>query len=299
MNRYKFKFLNQDTKFFIRKYAIGPLMLVISYLTYLLGAFIPWLELDKPIFVIGCSRSGTTLFVDMFARHADLANWSEAPQVFELDYCNPEIDHIKSEQDATPFHTRRIKTLFALYTSLKSKKRFVNKHPENSLRLSFLKTIFPDALFIHIIRDGRAVVRSSYAQTVKETLRQKFPLGWFPKPPGWRAYRDLPVVLQFAHQWVAIVNHIRQVAFETLSTDNYLEISYEHFCKDPHTVLRSVDLFCGLNPDRRQYAEIPPVFHLQNFKWQEQFDAKQIHQIEEILGELLLELNYPGPLETG
>ncbi len=37
-----------------------------------------------------------------------------------------------------------------------NKPRFVNKCPGNSVRIEFLQEIFPDAIFIHIIRDGRA-----------------------------------------------------------------------------------------------------------------------------------------------
>ena len=38
--------------------------------------------------------------------------------------------------------------------------RFVNKNLQNSFRVRLLNLIFPDAKFIHIIRDGRAVAFS-------------------------------------------------------------------------------------------------------------------------------------------
>ena len=228
----------------------------------------------------------------MFSQHEELANWTEAGQIFDLAYFAPEIDHVKDELHVKPFNSWRIRVLFSLYTYFKGKKRFVNKNLENSLRIRFLKKIFPNALFIHLIRDGRAVVRSSYSQTLEDSYRQKYEFGFFPKPPLWREYRNLPLVLRFSHQWVAIIKYIRETASSVLSENNYREILYENFCRDPYTVLRSLDIFCGLAHNKRLYSKIPVRFRSQNFKWHRDFDSNKIAQIEHVIGELLLDLGY-------
>lgn len=291
-NRYRIRFLSADTKFAIRKYLGTWVIRAGAYLAYAAKPFIPetFVRLDRPIFMIGCSRSGTTLFVDMFARHPDLAHWSEAGQIFELGYFDPDIDHVRTERDATPFHAWRLKAFLGLYTRLRGKARFVNKNLENSMRIRFLKAIFPDALFLHVIRDGRAVVRSSYAQIMKDRYRSRYALGFFPKPPAWKTYLPLPLLLRLAHQWVDIIRHIRATASEVLSDQNYLEVRYEEFCRHPHEVLRRVDAFCGLDADARRSDEIPGHFAWQNFKWHQDFTEQEIADIEAILGDLLEEL---------
>jgi len=53
-----------------------------------------------------------------------------------------------------------IRTIFQKSLERTTKKKFVNKAPQNSTRLYALKKIFPDAKFINMIRDPRAVVSS-------------------------------------------------------------------------------------------------------------------------------------------
>ena len=89
------------------------------------------------------------------------------------------------------------------------KARFVNKHPRNSVRIDYLRRVFPDARFIHVIRDGRAVVSSIVAQIRGRARRAKQPMGGFCRPPGWRALLRDDLVEQTALQWQAIVRHVR------------------------------------------------------------------------------------------
>lgn len=288
INSYKVKSIPPSAKFWLRRNILTYWYQFLSYSAYGLSFILPTklLRLERPIFILGCSRSGTTLFVNLFSRHKDLANWSEAVQVYELDIFNPEIEHPKSADDVTSFHTRRLQTLLGLYVKILGKSRFVNKHPENSLRIGFLKSIFPGALFIHVIRDGRAVVRSNYSLAVNEMYRRRYPFGFFPKPAKWRSYLSLPLECQFAHQWSDVVSTVRDDATAYLSPDSYVEIRYEEFCRNPHGVLARLDEFCSLQADRRLYTDIPAALNLQNFKWQNDFDESQISRIEEIIGPL-------------
>lgn len=295
INRYRVSFLSPNQKYLIRKFLLVPFIKIFSKLISAVTILLPmqFLKLDRPIFIIGCSRSGTTLFADMFAKHRDLANWTEAPHVFELDYYNKEIDHVKTENDASPKVIRRIRFLLGFYTKLLKKKRFVNKHPQNSLRIIFLKEIFPDAIFIHILRDGRAVVQSNVMQVKSYWYRQTIPFGSFPKPPDWRKYVHLNLIKQYSHQWVDIIEYIRNKAKKQISEKNYIEIYYEDFCKDPHDILQKVDNFCGLSINSREYKNIPNTFHSSNFRWKDLLSDKEIEEIELIGKELLEKLNYP------
>ncbi len=249
-------------------------------------------ELERPIFVVGCSRSGTDIFMELFSSHADLSNWSEAGQIFELNYYNPNIDHLKSAASIKKSDAIRIKTLFGAYLRFQGKQRFVNKHPQNSLRIEYLNTLFPDAIFIHVIRDGRAVASSNYQKWKNEKFRQLYPFGCFPKPVNWRSYLELPILIQFAFQWKELVNHVRTTAASILSPERYLELRYEDFCSDPHGELARLDCACSLALHRRRYVQIPKKLNSQNHKWRQIMTVDEIIELEKIIAEDLAELDY-------
>ena len=280
--------------YIIRRYFYGPFLKAFSHLFFMFSKIIPesWYSLNKPIFVVGCSRSGTTIFIEYFKYHLDLCNWSEAAQIMELDYYNPEIDHLKNESDVTEFDKFRIQAFFGFKTKLFRKKRFVNKHPENSLRIRYIKKIFPDAIFVHIIRDGRAVVESNYSRSKIDLFRSYYPFGDFVKPPKWREYLCLPLLEQFAHQWVDVVSYIRETAKEILSPNEYKEIRYEEWCERPHEILYELDLFCELDPNRRIYNKIPKKFKNYNYEWKERLSAEEVERINRIIEPLNKELGY-------
>lgn len=285
----------------IRKHAYGPALYVCSRLLFLIRAFVPssFYRLDRPIFVVGCSRSGTTIFMEYFRDHPDLCDWSEAAQVMELDFYNPQIDHEKVEADATEFEAFRIQFLFGLKTRLLGRKRFTNKHPENSFRMRFIKTIFPDAMFLHVIRDGRAVASSNYVRTHKDRFRTGFPFGQFPKPPNWRSLMSLPLADQFAHQWIESVRCIRNVSGKYLRPGQYMEVQYEEFCGDPIAVLARIDEFFGLDPSRRKLDTGLPRLDSQNAAWAKAFTTEEAKRVEELTMSLNRDLGYlPAQMRT-
>jgi hypothetical protein len=294
VNRYKIAFPGPELKFLIRKYATFGLNQTASYFTYIAGPLLPrtFVHLDRPVFVVGCSRSGTTIFVDMFRQHRSIAEWSEAGGVFEPRYFDPQIDHCKDESDATEFAARRIRVLFGLFTKLQNKQRFLNKHPQNSLRIPFIRAIFPEAQFIHLIREGCATSYSNYLQVKRDKYRQSIPFGSFPKPRAWRELLHLPLLLQFGYQWRDIVTHIRHQVQELPMHHNYLEIRYEDFCQFPHQILSKCDEFCGLERRDRDYGRVPKGFESKNDAWKKKVTRDEESALKLICDPLNFELGY-------
>ena len=282
--------------YFIRRYFYGPALSAASWLLYGLRFLIPvaLYRLTAPVFVVGCSRSGTTIFIEHFGQHPQVCNWSEAAQITELDFYNPEIEHLK-EWNPTGFEAFRVRFWFGVRTVLTGCRVFVNKHPENSLRMLWLRQIFPDARFLHVIREGMAVTASNYVRTMKDPFRTNWPFGQFPKPPHWRKYLNLQLPVQFAHQWVDITRYIREVGAKGLDGRDYLEIRYEAFCDQPALVLEQVDRFAGIDPEVRPGKGDGIDLKSRNYKWRELFDNDQVRVIAEILGPLDMELGYGDP----
>lgn len=286
-NRYHINFL-------VRRYPYAVVMDAAVGLAYGLRWLLPRdaFRLHRPIFLVGCSRSGTTVFLEHLARHPDLCNWSEGAQVLEPRFYDPDIDHVRAGDDATQYRRFRMALLFRLKTRVLGKSRFVNKHPENSFRIDYLRAAFPDCLFVHVIRDGLSTVESNMRLARRDGFRHGWPFGQLPKPPGWRELICLPEHLQYAWQWRLAVSSVRERLGGDRPDPGYLEVRYEEFCEDPKGSLAKVELFCGLAPGASRLAWTPlPVA---NGRWRRSLSRIEIREIEEVIGPLQRALGYPA-----
>lgn len=248
-------------------------------------------RLERPILMIGCPRSGTSIAAVLFARHPDVAGYSEAGEVWDPhSYADPQADHHWTAAGVTPREAARLHDRFEFARRLRGGGRLFNKHPRNSVRLEFLDAVFPDAIFIHVVRDGRAVVHSMLEMLEREPERKAVPMGAFCKPPGWRdLLRDDPVE-QAALQWREIVRYVLARG-ETLGA-RYHQFHYEDLCADARGVLGQAFAAAGLRADDRVLARLPERLPLQNFKWQTAFTPAQVDTLLRIQGPLLRQLGY-------
>lgn len=185
--------------YLLRRHILAPVLTVSTGIAAAVGLVCPALRkyITQPVFIVGCSRSGTTLFAEVFGTRQDICNVMDASQVWDLRYYDKSADDHRDENDASIWEISRIRTSFALRVLKSGKGRLVNKNNQNSLRLRYLKCIFPDAYVIHVIRDARPVVLSNMSRLEKDAYRRGFPFGRFPKPIAWRSYLDKPLVEQF------------------------------------------------------------------------------------------------------
>lgn len=250
----------------------------------------PSARLEQPIFLIGSPRSGTTLAVDLFGTHPDVANWSEAGRVWDPSrYDDPDAEHVWRAEDATPARVARLHRWFEWYRQRKRKPRFVNKHPRNSLRIPFLLRAFPDARFIHVIRDGRAVVSSILEEIRRSERRQRLPMGGFARPAGWRQMLRDDLVLQSTLQWQAIVRTARSDGL-SLGTA-FTEVRYEALCAAPRETYRALFRFAGLAADEAALAGVPERLEASD-GWRRRLSPAERATIERAGAALLEELGY-------
>lgn len=165
-------------------------------------------------------------------------------------------------------------------------------------RVGYLRGIFPDARFVHVIRDPRAVARSLLAVPFWKTgggFDSPWWRGGFPADyRRWWEQRGRNPAELAALQWRFIVESIRDEA-NLLEPDRYTEIHYEDFAIDPHGALRRLYRLTGLRDSRRAHAELDrgrPIRNM-NHKFREGFTPETISRIESVAAPLLEELGYP------
>jgi hypothetical protein len=160
------------------------------------------------------------------------------------------------------------------------KRRFAAKLT-GPTHIAFLNSIFPDAIFVHIIRDGRAVIQSLLNISFWEKG------GGFHKP-WWTGglskediavstrYKKNPAVLA-AVQWRRIV-YLARSESKKLNGNRYLEIKYENFISDPHGSIKKLVNHCSLKFTSKMYRYINKIkYKDMNYKYKDFFVSREIN----------------------
>src|SRR6266436_3719668 len=112
----------------------------------------------KPIFIVGSPRSGTSILTWCLGHHPNLFP-AFGRSINDLILCHRKDLETKRETRTIEL---KIEPRWLEATSMAAgpKTRWVDGTPEYSLHIYGLRKLFPEARFIHLFRDVRAVVRS-------------------------------------------------------------------------------------------------------------------------------------------
>jgi hypothetical protein len=273
-----------------------------------------------PVLVLGVRRSGTTLLRVMLDRHSELAVPDESyfvPQLADrhLRHVDPDefVDDLRridtlAEWDVSLEKVRArlthrmpigtaIATVYAVYAEERGKGRWGDKTPMYMQNLRLLERLFPDALFVHLIRDGRDAAMSFLSM----------PKGLMTET--WMQPRD---VAGFADQWRAEVKAAQRLG-RRVGDDRYLEVRYEDLVADVEAVLRRITTFARLayEPAMADYAgnvdvstkphqqslTRPPTAGLRD--WRLQMSPADAGAFDRVAGDLLDELGYESQERPG
>ncbi len=209
-----------------------------------LSKFAP--QLDRPVVIGGCPRSGTTLLRTMLHCHPEIAipretrfvleSWLQRTKFGDLeDVANrrrlaswiferkesqanrlglDEEEAIERLVAAPPTLGSLLATCFVMYAERNGKPRWGDKRPMYATRLSAIWDLFPNAQFIHVVRDPRACVAS---------VRK---LGWY--------NGKVAPALELWERSIHTVNAWRP----KLSADQLLEVKYEDLVTAPEATRR-------------------------------------------------------------
>lgn len=203
-------------------------------------------RLDRPIFVIGAPRSGTSLLFAILRSSSRLAHWpGEAHEVWEAHY-HPALrnwdSNVLDASDVTEQAAAYIKRQFLLIAG--SRRRLIDKTPRNALRCAFIEALWPDARYVFLQRDGRDNVNSlinawrtpryrTYRLPEPHSIPGVDPAWWkFVLYAGWRADTSGPLEVVCAKQW-ATCNEHALAATKTIDRGRWIEVRYEDLVADP------------------------------------------------------------------
>lgn len=169
-------------------------------------------------------------------------------------------------------------------------------------RMGYLLEAFPDAKFIHVVRDGRAVVNS--------IMQVDFWDGWR-GTKGWRGQDMTPEQQQrwdesgqsfvtLAAMELSVMLDAMVIATPLVPQDQFFEIAYESLCEDPVGSFEAVTSFCDLSMTADfERSVIDFGFRNTNDKWQRDLTEDQQRQLEAELIEHLNHWGYPLSFAEG
>ena len=268
--------------------------------------------------VIGAPGSGTTLLYETLCSHRDLAyitlnmlragihrhgrllgnrrkalfilqnlihrdhasNIPHEANAFWIKYFgtyNYMTENNYSEEMAT-YYRRNVMTVHNLW----GRSRFVNKNLQNCMRVRLLNSIFPDAKFINIIRDGRAVAFSILNKKEFGVTPTMFLVG-LKNILGDKYQSGRSELYNYGLAWAELVKKAREAS--AFGQNRYYEVRYENLIREPHNELRSIVEFCELDW-YSEFEEQIPLTQNRNEKWKQRASKEQCIDLEESTFEL-------------
>lgn len=242
-------------------------------------------EIDKPFFLVGAERSGTTMLRLMLSHHPQVAWCNEFEYAVDLMPPNSGFPDLNTYYEwlstcrvylGTGFKLDRSLDYPHLIKSFLSQKReqeskpivgaTVHRHFDRLLR------ICPEARFIHIVRDARDVARSCIGM-------------------GWAGN-----VWTGVERWIE-AEQLWQVLKQNLSPDRWIELTYEDLIIEPVATLTRICEFIGVNYDPAMLTyETDTTYDAPNpkyiYQWQRKLSEREIRLVESRVAPMLTNRGY-------
>jgi hypothetical protein len=286
----------------------------------------------KRLFIVGCPRSGSTWSTLLLAQHPEVAAcqhvgifhdaliglekwWGKQEKLPDHRFGKSVIvlpsDENKNEAAPQDFGADFVPILSeeefygicrtaatAVYDKVLRHKPqaqvVVDKTTESHHVAKFILSVFPEAYFLHIIRDPRSVVCS--LRSGAETIDRYFPT----------------VPLQGARRWCSEVERCREIS---QLTPKYREIRYEALLARGPAELDQLLSWLGLEADPSFCQKACEAAHIDNLRkittaprnffrkgladgWREELSPSDLRNVEYVARDLMDELGYESALKS-
>lgn len=251
---------------------------------------------NSPILIGGQRRSGTTLMRSILDRHPDIASLPECHFFQHVDFrtffktlladYHDVFERLNVGQSEMDFAVANfIDTLFGPRKFKEGAQRWLEKSPENIRRIDYLFRLFPDAQFIHMIRDPRDTLASMKQQAA--TYK-----------PYWAKFTAEVT----APEWVKCIESGQRWRDHS---QQYIEVRYEKLVADPKAELLRVLEFLnepwndglleahGTTEGPKGGNDHRPVFSTSVSRWFQDLSPEELETIEIVAGETMRQFGYP------
>ena len=259
-------------------------------------------SLRRPLFLIGAPRSGTTFLgkclgsLPQLSYHFEpIATKAAARYVYDGTW---------TRSQAKWFYKNVYQWLLRIHFD--GELRFVEKTPRNCLIVPFLAAAFPDAQFIHIIRDGRDVALSLSKKPwflAAEANSGRYEPGGYPYGPYSQFWVEPERVAEFEatsdiHRCIWVWKRFTETALADISQlppERYLEIRYESLVFDPEKETQRLKGFLKIKDSnvsetlKEAISQANPALSAQ---WKTQLSPQQLGEIDREASQLLASLKY-------
>ena len=241
------------------------------------------------MFVVGSPRSGTTITASLLG---------SLPGFVDLDEVQPWKAAIPELVDRPePEAAQRLRTILERVRrlALASGLRGVEQTPETSFVLAAALRAYPEAVAVHVMRDGRDVAASLLERgwlNAERTGVDDARLAYGPHPRFWveperrREFAEASDATRAAWAWRRYVTAARAVPGRTV------ELRYEQLVAEPELAARPVAEALGVDPAlvAERFAR---VHDRSAGRWRRDLVPQALADVEREAGETLVSLGYP------
>lgn len=233
---------------------------------------------QKTVFVSGALRSGTTLLKLILDNHTRISNPGEFDFMFDQissDGSLPEIDAYKDwlANDriflASKLKIGQEKTVPALLAGFVSQLSTKNDVLALNVHRGFHKipSVFPDARYVHLLRDPRDVGLSSIK------------MGW-----AGNTYYGVDHWVETEKSWNELLPH--------LNDDQFIEVKYEELVSSPEDVLEKICRFLNLEIEQNMFdffknSTYGKINQDSLYRWKNELSVEENNAIEYKIADLL------------
>ena len=195
---------------------------------------------DRPIFIVGMPRSGTTLVEQILSCHPDIYGGGELgainnitnllPSVLSTSELYPECVKALTVEECDHLGDEYLNVLRGLS---KDAAKVIDKMPSNFLHLGLINMLFPDARIIHCVRDPFDTCLSCYFQNFEYKIAYSYSYNLEHLGIYHKEYQRL------MKHWLAVLPL------------KIMEVHYEQLVSNQKNVSRDMIKFCGVEWDER------------------------------------------------
>ena len=223
---------------------------------------------ERPLFLIGCGRSGKTVLAAILAEHPQIAlypdeanhlwhpalyPWRSSPHRATVPphWADPARFAAASAGRRTIQDWERLKGCFWVYQQLSGRRILLNESALLSFVVPEILREFPGCRIIHMVRDGRPVAAAWAIRQYAEM--QDYPAVF--QLAGY-AYDFEQVLDRCAAAWAQQVQEVNDCIqeYDLQRAGKLLELRYEEFCAEPRATLAKLASFLMI--DERPFGRI-------------------------------------------